>query len=59
MTIDHFVPRSLGGTFDRRNLMPLCKDCNKERKSDYIDPRNTTKTRVKRLSRIAISTGRI
>ena len=39
MTIDHFVPRSLGGTFDRRNLMPLCKDCNKERKSDYIDPR--------------------
>ncbi len=37
-TIDHFIPRSWGGTFDKRNLMPLCADCNRERKNESIDP---------------------
>jgi len=32
-TIDHFVPLSLGGGFDLRNLMPLCKSCNGSKRS--------------------------
>ena len=27
-TIDHFIPRALGGGSDKRNLMPLCVGCN-------------------------------
>ena len=37
-TVDHFIPRSWGGTFDKRNLVPLCVDCNRSRKSRSIDP---------------------
>ena len=37
-TIDHFVPLSVGGTFDHRNLVPLCLSCNAERKSTKINP---------------------
>jgi len=37
-TIDHFVPRSAGGGFDMRNLLPLCKTCNQARSSKNIDP---------------------
>lgn len=37
-TIDHYIPRSWGGTFDRRNLMPLCRECNWERKAQEINP---------------------
>lgn len=38
-TIDHFIPRSMDGGFDKRNLMPLCKKCNIDRMSEEIDPR--------------------
>lgn len=37
-TIDHFIPRSRGGSFDRRNLMPLCRECNESRKSQLVNP---------------------
>jgi hypothetical protein len=37
-TIDHFIPKSRGGTYDRRNLMPLCRECNQNRKSRPVDP---------------------
>ena len=36
-TIDHVIPRSLGGTDDQRNLMPLCKTCNKGRGTNKIE----------------------
>lgn len=37
-TVDHFIPISMGGTDDKYNLMPLCWDCNTERRSDTIEP---------------------
>jgi 5-methylcytosine-specific restriction endonuclease McrA len=37
-TIDHYVPRSAGGGYDMRNLMPLCKECNIRRENYDIDP---------------------
>ena len=37
-TIDHFIPKALGGTFDTRNLMPLCRECNKIRSTKAINP---------------------
>ena len=37
-TVDHFVPRSKGGGYDIRNLMPLCLDCNRERGTSWINP---------------------
>ena len=30
-TIDHYIPKSWGGGFDERNLMPLCRKCNMKR----------------------------
>lgn len=36
-TVDHYVPKSWGGGYDARNLMPLCKDCNKQRGTKSID----------------------
>ena len=38
-TIDHFIPKSKGGGYDTRNLMPLCVNCNRCRKSELVDPR--------------------
>lgn len=37
-SIDHFIPKSLGGGYDIKNLVPLCKKCNKERGNKKIDP---------------------
>lgn len=37
-TVEHYVPRSEGGGYDRRNLIPLCKKCNQSRASNNIDP---------------------
>lgn len=37
-TIDHYVPKSWGGGDDRRNLIPLCKECNQERGNRQINP---------------------
>lgn len=34
-TVDHYVPISLGGTNDMRNLFLMCKDCNEE-KTDRV-----------------------
>ena len=36
-TIDHYVPKSWGGGYDLRNLMPLCKDCNRTRDNKPIN----------------------
>ena len=38
-TVDHYIPKSQGGGMDRRNLLPLCKTCNKSRGSNKINPR--------------------
>ena len=37
MTIDHIVPKSLGGTNNIGNLRPLCRECNRKRKSDMTN----------------------
>lgn len=37
-TVDHAIPQILGGGNDPRNLMPLCKACNKSRASGEIIP---------------------
>ena len=37
-TIDHVIPKILGGGNDSRNLMPLCAHCNKSRASGEIIP---------------------
>lgn len=36
-TIDHFIPKYHGGTDDIRNLIPLCKACNKAKGSRIMD----------------------
>ena len=38
-TVDHYIPKSRGGGYDRRNLAPLCKTCNRERGSQEVIPR--------------------
>lgn len=38
-TVDHFIPQIRGGTWDRRNLAPLCKTCNWSRGSEPVNPR--------------------
>ena len=35
-TIDHFIPKYHGGTDDERNLLPLCKNCNKSKGSRIV-----------------------
>ena len=37
-TIDHFIPKSMDGGYDQRNLMPLCSRCNKHRMNRDIEP---------------------
>ena len=37
-TVDHVIPKILGGGNDPRNLMPLCKHCNSSRASGEIIP---------------------
>ena len=37
VTIEHFVPRYRGGADDERNLLPLCKNCNKQKGSRIVD----------------------
>ena len=36
--VDHAIPVILGGGNDPRNLMPLCKKCNKDKASGEIIP---------------------
>ena len=36
VTIDHFVPKYHGGGNDERNLLPLCKYCNKQKGSRVV-----------------------
>ncbi len=36
VTIEHFIPRYHGGTDDMRNLLPLCKKCNKNKGSRIV-----------------------
>ena len=36
VTIEHFIPRYRGGTDDERNLLPLCRDCNKSKGSRLV-----------------------
>lgn len=37
-TVDHVIPKSLGGGYDTRNLMPVCDKCNKLRGNDIVNP---------------------
>ena len=36
VTIDHYIPKYHGGTDDERNLLPLCKNCNKRKGSSMV-----------------------
>ena len=36
VTIEHFIPKYHGGTDDERNLLPLCKNCNKSKGSRIV-----------------------
>lgn len=36
VTIDHYIPKYHGGTDDVRNLLPLCKNCNKRKGSRMV-----------------------
>lgn len=36
VTIDHYIPKYHGGTDDERNLLPLCKNCNKSKGSRIV-----------------------
>lgn len=36
VTIEHFVPKYRGGRDDERNLLPLCKNCNKQKGSRIV-----------------------
>ncbi len=36
VTIEHVVPRYRGGGDDERNLLPLCKKCNKQKGSRLV-----------------------
>jgi len=35
-TIDHYIPQSCFGSFDMRNLFPVCKKCNEERGNKLV-----------------------
>ena len=35
-TIEHYVPKYRGGADDERNLLPLCKKCNKQKGSRLV-----------------------
>lgn len=37
VTLDHYYPRSHGGTYDLFNLVSCCKKCNKYKKSNIPD----------------------
>ena len=36
VTIEHYIPKYHGGTDDERNLLPLCKNCNKRKGSHVV-----------------------
>ena len=36
VTIDHYIPKYHGGTDDERNLLPLCRNCNKSKGSRIV-----------------------
>lgn len=36
VTIEHYIPKYHGGTDDERNLLPLCKNCNKRKGSRIV-----------------------
>lgn len=36
VTIEHYVPKYRGGGDDERNLLPLCKICNKQKGSRIV-----------------------
>ena len=39
VTIEHYIPKYHGGTDDERNLLPLCKSCNKSKGSRIVAAR--------------------
>lgn len=39
-TIEHFIPKYWGGSDDERNLLPLCKNCNKQKGSRIVTVEN-------------------
>lgn len=38
MTVDHFIPLSEGGGNDSENVIPMCRECNREKRSQVLNP---------------------
>lgn len=38
LTIDHYIPLGKGGTNRKINLIPMCRECNKEKSDNIIPP---------------------
>ena len=36
VTIEHYIPKYHGGTDDERNLLPLCRNCNRSKGSRLV-----------------------
>lgn len=49
MHMDHIIPLRAGGIHDKRNLQPLCTQCN-SKKSDQIDPASSVESIITRIS---------
>lgn len=37
-TVDHYIPRSKGGSSTMDNLIPLCSKCNSDKDSKILEP---------------------
>ena len=46
MTVDHIKPKRLGGTYDIKNLDPMCRFCNSEKGGDYDENLNDDNEKI-------------
>lgn len=39
LTLDHVIPKSKGGAFDKHNLVAACRKCNTKKGNRYTPPK--------------------